>query len=252
MSLRSASRIEPSSEVLAACRAWLAPIRIALGNEFLACYLTGSVLHAGFDPRHSRVNLLVLARTFGLEALEAVAAAMPREGRRHPHFDPLVLTERQMRQSLDAFPIEWVEIQETHLLLEGQDALAGLDVRRDNLRMQCEHELRVKLMKLRHAYLHAHGDAPTLERVLRSAASSFATLFRTLLRLRGEEPPAGTPRVVERVADLYRLDAPALIGAYQVRFSERKLKAPELRDLYRRFLVEIERLVDVIDTMRVP
>jgi hypothetical protein len=249
MSLLDASRTEPSPEIFAAARAWLDPVRQALGSEFLACYVTGSVLSVGFDPKQSRVNLLILTRSLEIGTLDAVAAAMPRDGRKPPRFDPLLLTERQMRHSLDAFPIEWIEIQETHLLLEGQDVLEGLDVPRDNLRLQCEHEMRTKLLRLRQVYLQSSRDPVALGPVLNAAASSFATLFRTLLRLRGETPPGGTPRVVERVADVYRLDARALIGAYQARFSDRPFKGPEMVDLYRRFLVEIERLVDVIDAL---
>jgi len=251
MSLHSSSRIEPTQEILAAARAWLDPVRRALGPEFLACYLTGSVLHTGFDPKHSRVNLLVIARALPLPILDAVAEAMPVEARRLPHFDPLILAERQMRQSLDSFPIEWIEIQEAHLMLEGNDVLAGIEVPRTNLRLQCEHELRIKLLRLRHAYLQEHRDPRALEPVLRGSVSSFATLFRTLLRLQGETPPAGTQRVMERVADLYRLDARALIGVHQVRFSGARFKGPEILDLYRAFLVETERLVDAIDTLRV-
>lgn len=251
MSIHSASRIEPAPEILDAARAWLRPVRTALGAEFLACYLTGSVLRVGFDARHSRVNLLVLTRTLPLTVLDAVAEATPADDRKGPNFDPLLLTETQVRQSLDAFPIEWIEIQETHLLLEGNDVLSDMTVPRTNLRLQCEHELRVKLLRLRLVYLQSRRDPRALEPVLRGAASSFATLFRTLLRLRGEEPPAGTPQVVERVADLHQLDARALIGAYQVRFTDRKFTGDEMLTLYRQFLVEIERLVDVIDSLPV-
>ena len=90
MSILNASRIEPSPTSLAAARAWLRPVRPALGSEFLACYLTGSVLRVGFDPRHSRVNLLVLARSLPLALLDAVTDAIPAEDRKGPVFDPLL------------------------------------------------------------------------------------------------------------------------------------------------------------------
>ena len=43
-------------------RRWLAPVRAALGPDFVAAYLTGSVLTEGFDPKHSQINVLVVAR----------------------------------------------------------------------------------------------------------------------------------------------------------------------------------------------
>src|SRR5215475_15666140 len=59
MTVRTMSRIEPSQEIMVASRQWLAPVREALGHEFLGAYLTGSVLTQGFRPERSSVNILV-------------------------------------------------------------------------------------------------------------------------------------------------------------------------------------------------
>lgn len=252
MVTRSASRIEPAPAILDAARRWLRPVREALGSDFLACFLTGSVLRSGFDPKKSRVNLLVVTRTLGLEVLDRIAKALPEEGKQPPHFDPLFMSELQVRQSLDAFPIEWIEIHEAHLLLEGVDVVSAIDVPLGNLRLQCEHELRVKAMRLRHLYL-AHVRHPQrLEPELKAVSSGFSALFRALLRLRGEEPPAETPRVVERIADLFRLDATALLGAHLARHSEHRRPPEETLAMFRKFLGEVDRLVAAIDTLRVP
>ena len=253
MSIQETQPTPPApGAILDAARDWLEPVRRALGGEFVACYLTGSVLQQGFDPVKSGVNLLILVRMLDMDVLDRVAAAIPAASRGKPRIDPLLLTESQMRTSLDAFSIEWTEIVEMHLLIDGDDVLASLVVPRDNLRLQCEHELRTKLLSLRQAYLQSREDVNGLEVVLRSAATSFATLFRTLLRLGGETPATGTPQVIERIAELYQLDAATLLDAWQVRFEPRKWKIDELRALYRRFVVQIERLVEVIDTLRVP
>ncbi len=252
MATHSTSRIEPAVAILDAARRWLAPIRETLGSEFLACFLTGSVLRAGFDVRKSRVNVLVVTRTLGLDVLDRIARVLPEDGKQPPHFDPLFMSEPQVRQSLDAFPIEWVEIHEAHLLLEGVDVVSAIDVPLGNLRLQCEHELRVKAMRLRHLYL-AHARHPQrLEPELKAASSGVSALFRALLRLRGETPPAETPRVVERVADLFQLDATALLGAHLARHSEHRRPPEETQALFRRFVGEVDRLVATIDTLRVP
>ena len=245
------SRIEPPAELIAAARRWLEPVRTALGTEFLSAYLTGSVLTQGFDPAHSRINVLVVSRSFGPEALDRVAAAIP-ESRKPPHFDPLFMTRDQILASLDVFPIEWLDLIERHLLLEGEESFAGIEVPRTYLRLQCEHELRGKHLRLRQEYLASAKRPERLAEVLSRLASGFHTLFRTLLRLRGETPPANHERVTERVAELYQLDARALLAAHMVRYSARKNDAAEVRTRYRAFLAEIERLVGAIDGLRVP
>jgi hypothetical protein len=250
MTVRAMSRIEPSLEIMAASRQWIEPVREALGADFLAAYLTGSVLTQGFRLSHSSVNVLVVARHMSSETLDALARAVP-ETRKPPHFDPLFLTHRQISKSVDVFPIEWTEIQEGHLLVEGHDVLGELTVPRTYLRLQCEQELRAKAIQLRKAYILNARHPDRLEPVLKGASASFGTLFRTLVRLAGESPPADAAHVIERVADLYKLHAENLLGAYLVRVTERRHRGAELQALSRRFLLEVERLVDAIDGMRV-
>lgn len=251
MSTPSVMRIEPSHAILTATRHWLQPVREALGSEFLAAYVHGSALHQGFDERRSRVNVLVVSRSLNLDVLDAVSQKLP-EDRKPPHFHPLFVTPRQIEKSLDVFPIEWVDIQENHLLIEGTDVLGGHEVPRGNLRLQLEHDLRARLVALRQAYIANAQHPDELGVVLRAGASGFATLCRTLLRLRGESPPADTPKVIERVADVFGLSAEGLLAAHLVRYGEHHHKGHELLAFYRKFLVEIERLVNAIDEMRVP
>lgn len=251
MDARAVLTTEPPPATLAAIREWLAPVRSALGPEFLAAYLHGSVLTQGFDSRHSRVNVLVVARSLDLDVLDALRAALPAD-RKPPHVSPLFLTHRQIEKSLDVFPIEWIDIQERHLVVEGVDVIGGFEVPRSNLRLQLEQELRQKLITLRQAYLASGRHPDALVPVLRAGASSFATLCRSLLRLRGELPSAQTSKVIERVAEVFGLDAEGLLSAQVVRYSDRRIKGPDLHGHYRRFLVEVERLVNAIDEMRVP
>jgi hypothetical protein len=244
-------RIAPPEPLMDAARAWLAPVRDVLGREFRSAYLTGSVLTQGFDPRHSKINIVVVARALEPEMLDRLRQVMP-DTRKPPHFDPLLLTQAQIETSLDTFPIEWLEIRERHLTLEGDDLFANQEVPSQYLRLQCEHELRAKHLRLRQAYLASGRRPRLLQEVLRSSASSFAALFRTLLRLRGEPTPAEPAKVIERVADLFGLDAHGLLGAHLVRHAGRRYKADEIVAIYRMFLAEISRLVTAIDTLRVP
>lgn len=251
MSTSSELRIEPAAEILDAARQWIQPVRLALGSEFLGVYLTGSVLTQGFDPKKSGVNLLVIARSLDTAVLERLASALP-EPKKAPRFEPLFMTHGQIEKSLDSFPIEWLDIRERHLLLEGEDVVARLDVPRTYLRLQCEHELRGKHIQLRQVLLLQAKEPAALVRTLGGAASSLATLFRTLLRLQEESPPAESARVVGRVADVFRLDAGALLIPHMIRYGGRSPKGDEVAPQYRRFLAELDRLIAAIDELKTP
>jgi predicted nucleotidyltransferase len=248
MTEASERRIEPSPEILDRARRWLEPVRTALGPDFVAAYLTGSVLTEGFDPKRSQINLLVVARDLDGPRLDAVARALPAQ-RRPPLIEPLFLTRAQIEHSLDSFPIEWIEIQERRLRIEGDDVFGEIEVPRTYLRLQCEHELRGKHIRLRQTYLLHHTDPAVLARALRASASGFATLLRTLLRLRGEALPADAAHVIERVADVYHLDAQRLLAAHLFRYATRRHKTEEVLELYRGFLAEMERLIGALEEL---
>lgn len=251
MNTRAVMRIEPSPGILEATRHWLAPVRAALGQEFIAAYITGSALTQGFDEHVSSVNLLVVVRSLNLDVLDALRNSVPRD-KKPPHLQPLFVTTRQVEKSLDVFPIEWIDIQESHLLIEGQDVLSGFVVPRGNLRLQLEHDLRGRLLGLRQAYVAAGHHPERLAEVLAAGASGFTTLCRTLLRLQGEVPPAEAPKVIERVADVFGVGAEGLLAAHLVRYGGARPKGDAVVGLYRKFLVEVERLVNAIDEMRLP
>ncbi|MEO5618046.1 MAG: hypothetical protein ABIS67_09760 [Candidatus Eisenbacteria bacterium] len=251
MHTHSELRIEPPAAIVDATRTWLTPVREGIGPDFLSAYLTGSVLTQGFDPRTSRINVLVISRVLDTAVLERLSRAIP-VTRKAPHFEPLFMARVQIEKSLDVFPIEWLEMQERHLLLEGEDVLSALEVPRTYLRLQCEHELRGKHIQLRQALLLNRQRPLELSRVLSAAASSYATLFRTLLRISGEDPPAESARVVERVADVFRLDAAGLLIPHMLRYGGRTLKRDEAAPQFRRFVAEIDHLIAAIDELRLP
>ena len=45
------ARLEPPRDIQDAARAWIAPLKTSLGADFIAAYLTGSVLAKDFDVR---------------------------------------------------------------------------------------------------------------------------------------------------------------------------------------------------------
>jgi hypothetical protein len=240
----------PAPEIVAAARSWLAPLRLALGTEFIASYVTGSALRHGFDPARSRVNLVVVARTLTPDMLDRVRQAVTEQSK-PPRFEPLLVTREQIERSLDSFPIEWLDIKAHHALIDGEDVWSGIEVPREPLRVQLEHELRAKQIQLRQAYLGSAKRPGALREVLEGSASSFSTLFRTLLRLEGEAVPATAAATIDRVAGRFGLTAGPLHDAYAVRHASRRHGEDEIVAIYRAFLVEIDRLVVAIDQMRI-
>ena len=242
--------LEPVPVVLAAAQRWLAPVQARLGEHFLSAYITGGALNEGFDPLARHVNVLVVTRELPFSELDQLAAAVP-PANKPPHIDPLFMTMQQVQRSLDVFPIEWLDLKERHWRLEGVNLFDTLEVPQTYLRLQIEQELRGKHLRLAQEYLTGAAHPERLHAALARLASGFHTLFRSLVRLHGEAPPPNLDRVIERVAQLYDLDAQALMGAHRLRALRKHPGADETRVAFKAFLAQVERLTSAVDSFRV-
>lgn len=240
----------PAEPIVLAARRWLAPVREQLGDAFLSAYVTGGALNEGFDPQHRHVNVLVVTQELPIGRLDALASSVP-VTKKPPHIDPLFMTLQQVQRSLDVFPIEWLDLQERHYTLEGVDLFTTLEVPQTYLRLQIEQELRGKHLRLVQGYVTGAAHPEQLHAALARLASGFHTLFRALIRLHDEAPPASLDRVTARVAELYDLDAEALGSAHRMRAHRRHPGADETRAVYRAFLAQIERLTSAVDGFRI-
>ena len=103
---------------------------------------------------------------------------------------PLLLTRDEFTGSLDAFPIEYGEILETHAVVYGVNPFTGLTIRTEDLRRECETLVKSHLVHLRENYVECRGRQSDVSALVADAAPGFALILRRLARLDGA--PAAT------------------------------------------------------------
>lgn len=168
-------------------------------GEGLRCVaLYGSTVRGEQISRRPNLNVLVLVDSIDMEHLRR-EASVARAWREAGHPPPLTLTVTEWQTSSDIFPIEYADILAHYRILHGALPAERPGVKREDLRLQLEHEALSKLLRLRHAIL-ASGAAPkALLGMVEESASSIMALLRAALRLAGEEPPAESVAVLERI-----------------------------------------------------
>jgi len=240
---------EPAGEQ---AQAWAAPLVAAAANDFRALYLYGSALRPGFDKAHSDVNLLVVLAALPADRLSALAEALGGLARHTKgggtyRFRPLLLTEEQIAESTDVFPIDFLDLAERRVLLQGQDVLARVTVRREDLRRHCEYELRSKLVGARQAYFAAGGAPGAAQEILKRAAGGSATLYRHVLALFGRPHDDAPDALAGDVANAFGLDAAALSAPFRARRAGHPLAENEAKELFARYVAALEQLVLQVD-----
>ena len=217
-------------------------------EELLAVLVYGSAATGEHVAGRSDINVAIVLRQLTPSLLRK-AAGHVRAWHRQGFATPMFFDPDFLHASLDVFAIEFLDMQERHRLLWGADLFAGLSIGKANLRLQCEHELRGKLQRLRQSYVES-ANAPTeLERILDVAMSSLVVLARTLLRLGGSDPSGGVENVLERLQDVFGSSSTSLRKAWQVKRGEIRMTGSNLESLYQQVVEEVEGLVRLIDAI---
>ncbi len=223
-------------------------MKSAFGADLRSVVLYGSAAAGDFHPQHSDLNLLCVLHRLGVSQLESgnpVARWWVKKG--HPA--PLLLTEEEIRSSADVFPIEFYDIKMQHKLLHGDDLFATMVVPMERHRIQLEHELRSKLLRLRERYMASHHSQRELQQLLLASVSTFGTLFRHVLVVLGRPAPATKREVFEALAAAVGLDVSPFLALLDIRQTERRLPLAEGKSLFQKYLAQVERVIQEVDRL---
>jgi len=157
---------------------------------------------------------------------------------------PRLFSPELIRDSLDVYPIEFLDIARHHRVLHGGDPLGAVTANGVHLRIQCERELREKLMRLREGYVECRGSARALRRLLAASYPSFAAVWRGCLHLLGAPVPLHDAEVAEALGRRLEIDAAPLAEVARVAASA---GTADLEAIYARYYRVLVEMVDRID-----
>ena len=223
-------------------------LRKAHGDALRAVVLYGSAARGQHIAKRSDYNVLVIVDVLDLPALER-GAAVARAWGESKNPPPLTLTMEEWRASHDIFPMEYADILDAHRVLFGAPPFEGIAVHHEHLRLEVEQQAMGKLLLLRQGILASGGDRKRQIELLERSLSTFMVIFRGVMRLHGETPPAENEALVARIGELAGLDpAPFARVVRHVR-GEVRLTEAEVPAVLAGYLAGAQRLVARIDSL---
>ena len=221
--------------------------RKVLGNDLISVILYGSAVTEEYVPKKSDLNFLIVLSEEGIEKLHLVYDLVAK-WRKKRVGTPLFLTKAYIDSSLDTFPIEFLNIKRNYTVVFGEDILEGLSFEKEFVRMQCERELKGKLLLLRERYVGTKGKVKALRSLISGTFPTFIFVFKGLLYLLDREVPATKRETVSTLAKALDLDQELFLSLLQIKEGNLKPSVKETDALFRKYLKEIRTLAKLIDT----
>jgi predicted nucleotidyltransferase len=222
-------------------------LRKAERDRLVSVILYGSAASGNHHGEFSDLNVLcVLTRVAPAELADAEPIFKWWRAQGNP--SPLLLSEEEVRDSTDCFPIEFHDMQERRRVLFGPDVVEKLVIDKTFYRAQVEMELRTKLLRLRQKAGSVLSDKQALLRLMIDSVPNFLVLSRHALLVSGF--PAGLQKR-EIARELTRIGVDALPFDTLLDLREQKKKAGDVdpEALFESYLRQIEAVVAHVDRL---
>lgn len=218
------------------------------GDDLISVILYGSAASGDYVAGKSDINLMIVVSENGIDSLDGAFDLIAKWKKRNVA-TPLFLTEEYVKTSLDVFPIEYLNFQNSYELVYGKDILKDLSFDRQFLRMQCEREVKGKLLLLREAFLESQGKGKHLQQLIAQSLGAFVAIFNGLLHLKGKGLPRYKREVIKQVCDAFDMDTRLFEKLLDSKEKRVKLTDTEITSLFKAYLREVQKLWKLVDRL---
>ncbi len=157
---------------------------------------------------------------------------------------PMVFTKDEIKNAVDVFPVEFLNIKRHHKMLHGEDILKDIVVSKEKLRHQLEFEFRSKLIHLRQSYIRSDED--DLEELILNAVPTLAPIIGAVMYIKGVEVKYDPDLVKVMVG----IDTRIVMDIHKIRTGKAKFEGDKNKYIERLINI-LTQIGDIVDKMEV-
>ena len=218
------------------------------GDNLTSIILYGSAAGKDYRPGKSDLNFIIVLSEEAIDRLGEAVETVSR-WRKKNVATPLFMTKSYISSSLDSYPLEFLNMQKGYVLVYGEDVLKDISFETRHLRLQCEREIKGKLLLLRERFLEADGKPRRIKELTGESITAFVSIFRGLLYLKGMEIPSSRREIVEALAREIPIDRNVFMNCLDMKEENKKFTPSEISDIFTAYLVEVRKLWEFVDEL---
>ena len=144
---------------------------------------------------------------------------------------------------------KYLNFKRNYVLVFGKDILKDLAFNPEFIRLQCEREIKGKLLILREAFLETSGKGRALKEVIGQSVSAFIAIFEALLYLKDKDLPKERREIIKNTCETFELDAGVFEKLLDIKTEKVKLNDTEIVKVFKGYLKEVRKLAKLVDAL---
>lgn len=219
-------------------------------DGLLSIMLYGSATGSEFNPGKSDVNFCIILSEEAIDLLDRALETVSRWRKRNVA-TPLFMTQSYIESSLDSYPLEFLNIKKSYVLVYGKDIFKDIVLETHYLRLQCEREIKGKLLLLREGFLETGGKQKRIKELIKASIIAFVSIFNGILYLKGIEIPSTKREVIHSIAKEVPINHEIFIKCLDIKEEKAGFSSSEIMDLFKAYMVEVRKLWTIVDKMEI-
>jgi len=217
-----------------------------LDDNLLSLCVVGSALTDDFHPKYSDINTVLVVQRRSHQLLKQLAGYGKSMGKRKLRA-PLLMTMEYIEQSLDVFGVELLDFQFNHVVVYGRDPFGELTFRKENIRLQCERQLKAALIRLRQGYIQALGKPKYVANLLMECVKELLVLLRALLWLSEIERDHQVLPNLKKAAQQFRFDGKVIAHLMELQLQHSRPPADQIEFFFENVYQTIDHIAHGVD-----
>ena len=220
----------------------------AFQDRLVSVVLYGSAAGEDHHARFSDLNVLCVLKEITPRELTE-AEPILRWWRDQGHPSPTLMSEEEVHNSADCFPIEFRDMKDRRKVLYGLDVIAEVKVDGIFYRAQIEHELRAKLYRLRQQGARVISDPAALMKLCVDSVATFCVLGRHALVAAGINAKTERRAVVHQLSHTLKMDTTPFETLLDIREDKAGQEIGDPGELFAKYLECIRRTIEFVDRL---
>jgi predicted nucleotidyltransferase len=154
------------------------------GTQLESVVLFGSAVRGEFLPGRSNINVLLFLTSYDVAVLTRYTTLHARWSKEQIVV-PLFLTREDLQSAASVFPLEYLDIQDSHRALWGQDPFVGFKVDTRYLAGEVVQGLRGNLLRVRQRLVEGSATVEAITVLLPVSITALLPVLRGIQRLFG-------------------------------------------------------------------